>query len=420
MGGAAQQAINLGHNAILGASVRTTRWHVLAAGFLCYGFDAMDFMMLALSLAAISAEFHLSLGAAGLLGTAGMIGVGLSSLLFGWYADNYGRRRVLLVAVTVFALFTAAAYWARGWSDLLALRFCAGLGLGGVWGVVSALINEVWPHETRGRAIAFVLSSWPVGLIAAAIIARAVLPHHSWRLLFLLGGSALLAVVYVWFMVPESATWRAQREAMRRAAAERGSGNGSDGRVAISEIFAPGLARRTWLGTLVAACALTGYWGVNSWLPTYLVSARGLSAASMASFIIMLNLGMFAGYQLFGVVADLVGLRRSLLICFVGAAILLPVYASIHEPRWLFWSGPVLGLFFAYTGPFGAYFPQLFPTRVRSMGAGFCFNVGRGIAAFAPYAFGELATSIGLAASIGWCAVGFLLAALVMCLMPDL
>jgi hypothetical protein len=105
--------------------------------------------------------------------------------------------------------------------------------------------------------------------------------------------------------------------------------------------------------------------------------------------------------------------------CFIGATILLPLYAAARDPHLLFRLGPVVGIFFAYTGPFGSYFPALYPTRVRNLGAGFCFNVGRGIAAFAPYVLGQLATSIGLSASIALCAAGFFGAAVLMLLMPE-
>jgi predicted MFS family arabinose efflux permease len=385
-----------------------SRWRVLGAGFFCYGFDAMDFMVLALSLSLIAQEFHLTLGEAGLLGTAGMLGVGLSSVLVGWYSDNFGRKRALIYCVTVFGVFTAAVFWARSWWDIMALRFLAGLGLGGAWGVITAYISETWPRATRSRAIAFVLSSWPIGYIVAAMIARYVLPTHGWRTLFLVGGAALVAALVVWLLVPESEQWRRERATRRNSE-----------RVAIREIFAPGLRRHTVLGTLAAACALSGYWGASTWLPTYLVRERGLSQMDMANFIIALNVGMFAGYQLFGWIADRIGQRKALLLCFAGATLLLPVYASLQDVTRLFWLGPVLGLFFAYTGPFGAYFPSLYPTRVRSLGAGFCFDVGRGVAALAPYAFGQLATRIGLERSLAFCALGFLLAAVVMWWMPE-
>jgi MFS family permease len=101
------------------------RWHVLGAGFVSYGFDAMDFMMLALALPAIMSEWHLSLGQAGLLGTSGMIGVAVSSVMMGWFSDNFGRRPALLASVALFGCFTAAIALAGGWWQVMALRFLA-------------------------------------------------------------------------------------------------------------------------------------------------------------------------------------------------------------------------------------------------------------------------------------------------------
>jgi predicted MFS family arabinose efflux permease len=189
--------------------------------------------------------------------------------------------------------------------------------------------------------------------------------------------------------------------------------------VHIHEIFSPQLRRRTVLGTLAAACALTAYWGSNTWLPMYLQRERGLDTAHMASFIVMLNAGMFVGYQLFGILADRFSRRRALLWCFAGASVLLPLYAAIRDHTLLFWMGPVVALCFAYAGPFGAYFPELYPTRVRTLGTGFCFNVGRGIAAFAPYALGQMATQFGLSLCIALSALGYLAAGIVMCFLPE-
>lgn len=391
------------------AAAPAVRWHVMTAGFVSYGFDAMDFMMLALALPAIMAEWHLSPGQAGLLGTAGMIGVAFSSVLIGWYSDNFGRRRALLSSVVLFACFTAAIALAGNRWQVMGLRFLAGLGLGGLWGVVATYIAETWPPQSRGRTVGFVLSSWPVGVIVAAAVAGRVLPHYGWRALFGFGAAALLAALYVLVFVPESELWLQQRARRQAGAAS----------VSVTEIFGPGVARLTLLGTAAAACVLTGYWGANTWLPTYLVQERGLAPAQMTNFIIALNVGMFAGYQLFGILADRIGRRLALIVCFLGATVLLPLYAATRDPHVLFWLGPVLGLFFAYTGPFGSYFPSMYPTRIRSLGAGFCFNVGRGAAAFAPYVLGELSSSIGLSASIALCAVGFLGAALFMLPMPE-
>jgi len=341
-----------------------------------------------------------------------MIGVGLSSVLLGWYADNYGRRPALIVSVLIFALFTMAVAVSRGWSDMLLLRFLAGVGLGGVWGIVSALINETWPPHLRARASAFVLSAGPAGFILAALLAHALLPDYGWRALFLSGGIALFAILFVAAFVPESSKWR--KEKARRQIA---SGKHT---VSLSEIFSEGQWRRTALATTIAACALTGYWGTNTWLPTYLVKERGLDAAAMTTFLIVMNIGMFMGFQIFGFIADRFGCKKTILFCFAATTILLPAYALIRDLTLLLWFGPLVAMFFAFFGIFGTYFAALFPAHIRSTGAGFCFNVGRGISAFAPFVLGEIATSFSLSVSIALCGVFFLLAGLLMPLMPDL
>ena len=394
-----------------GSAHRDARWVTLAGCFLSYGFDAVDFMILSLALPAIVTDFGLSLGEAGLIGTAGMIGVGLSSVLLGWYADNYGRRPALIVSVLIFALFTMAVAVSRGWSDMLLLRFLAGVGLGGVWGIVSALVNETWPAHLRARASAFVLSAGPAGFILAALLAHALLPDYGWRALFLSGGIALFAILFVAAFVPESSKWR--KEKARRQIV---SGKHT---VSLSEIFSEGQWRRTALATTIAACALTGYWGTNTWLPTYLVKERGLDAAAMTTFLIVMNIGMFMGFQIFGFIADRFGCKKTILFCFAATTILLPAYALIRDLTLLLWFGPLVAMFFAFFGIFGTYFAALFPAHIRSTGAGFCFNVGRGISAFAPFVLGEIATSFSLSVSIALCGVFFLLAGLLMSLMPD-
>ena len=252
-------------------------------------------------------------------------------------------------------------------------------------------------------------------MISAALLAGWVLPIYGWRALFLCGALALLAALYVLCFVPESALWKGQRT--RRLA--RGNQDGERQTVAVMEIFAPRLRRNTLLATAAAAFFLTAYWGANTWWPTYLIRERGLSTQSMAHYLILLNAGMFCGYPLLGWLADRTSRRTALLLSFGGGAILLPVYAMIRDLNVLLWMGPVVALCFASTGPLGAYLTELFPTRVRCLGAGFCFNVGRGLAAFAPFAFGALATRFGLAVSLALCGVGFIMAALMMLLLPQ-
>jgi MFS family permease len=380
---------------------------LLAAGMLCYGFDALDFMMLAMAMPLLIAEWHLTLGQAGLLGTAGMIGVGLSGLVLGWYSDCHGRRRALLVSVAVFALFTAAIAFAQSPTQVMVLRFLAGFGIGGVWGAVTALIKESWPVAHRVRAISWVLAAFPLGVIAAALLAWILLPRYGWRPLFLCGALALVSAWYAARVVPESGAWSAARRAPGAAA-----------RVSVLAIFARPHRWHTVCATMVAASALTAYWGINTWLPTYLAHMHGLPPAGVFHYLLLLNTGMFFGYPLLAAAGERYGNHVVLVASFALASLVVPLYAQVLDATLLFWLGPVMAVGFAQTGLLGAYFPELFPTHMRSLGAGFCFNAGRGIAAFSPYLFGQFATRHGLAQSIALCGIGYLLAALFMLLLP--
>ncbi|MBP2652059.1 MAG: transporter [Firmicutes bacterium] len=388
------------------------KWHALFGGFMSYILDALDFMLLAMALPFIMKELNLSMAEAGLLGTATLIGVGFSSVVMGWYSDNYGRKNALMGSLLAFGLLTAAIGFSRGFYDVMILRFLAGLGLGGVWGVAAAYINETWPAHQRGRAASFVLSSWPIGFGLAALLAGYVLPRYGWRVLFFCGVISVVVVAYIYFFIPESESWKEQKR-LRMSNGEKNS------KISISEVFAPEVLRYTIFGTLSASCALIAYWGVNTWIPTFLIKERGMSMTDMSMFIVMLNVGMFIGYQVFGYLADKIGRKKSLIISFIGATIMVPIYSVAESTTLLFWLGPVMALFFSYAGMFGSYFAELYPLRIRSLGAGFCFNVGRGLSAFAPFVLGQIAATYSLSIGIGLCGLSFLVAGIMMMFLPE-
>ncbi|MED1953316.1 MFS transporter [Brevibacillus centrosporus] len=388
------------------------KWHTLFGSFFSYTLDAMDFMFLALALPVIIKEWNMSLGDAGLLGTSTLIGVGLSSIVLGWFSDNYGRRRALLISLAIFGVFTVAIAVSQTWEQFMVLRFLAGLGLGGVWGIASAYVSETWQAKHRARATSFVLSAWPVGYGLAALLSSIILPQYGWRALFACGLASLLAMIYIYFFVPESKVWQENKN-KREIEADRPA------KVSVKELFSGGLAKRTILATLVSCCTLTAYWGINTWLPTYLTKERGLSVEMMGMFLIVINVGMFIGYQLFGYAADKLGRKKICILSFFGAAIMIPIYVFTDHVTVLFWMGPLLFLFFSQAGVFGAYFSELYPTHLRSMGAGFCFNFGRGLSAFAPFLLGSIATKYSLGTGFALCAITLIIGAVLTLFLPE-
>lgn len=387
------------------------KWHVLVGGFFGYMFDAMDITLLAVSLPAIMKDMDMSMSEGGLLGTATLLGVGLSSVIVGWFSDNYGRRKSLIWSLILFGILTALISLSPNWIVLLLLRFTAGLALGGVWGIIAAYIAESWPTKQRGRAAAFVLSSFPVGAGIAAFLSSVIIPEFGWRALFLAGGGSIFAAIYIYLFVPESEVWKNQKD--DRIA------KGDISNISIKEIFSPELLSRTILATLVSSFAFVAYWGSTTWIPTFLVQVRGLDIKTMSLFFLILNVGMFIGYNLFGWLSDIIGRKKAIILSFIGTTITFPIYVMVEDPMMILLMGPFYAFFISFVGLFGSYFGELFPTRVRTLGAGFCFNAGRGISAFSPFVLGFIAAKYGLTVGIGICAVFFLFSAITMFFLPN-
>jgi MFS family permease len=382
------------------------RWIILGGSFLAYMFDAVELLLLALALPQIRQDLGLTIGQAGLLATSTLLGIGLSSLVVGYVSDNFGRKKALIGCLAVFGAFTASLSLVTSYEAFLALRFLAGFGLGGLWAVVSAYVVESWPEESRGRAAAFALSSFPVGGIVAAALSGLLLP--DWRMMFLVAGAAvLIPIIIVAACFEESGEWA--RERSQTAQGEV---------VSVAEIFAPDVRRTTLVSTVVAGLALTGYWGSSTWLPTYLAE-RGLDPRTVGLFLLLLNLGMFIGYNVSGWIADRLGRRETLVLFLVGVTLTLPMYAVTGDRTLLLLLGPLFAFCLSFAGIFGSYLGELFPTRIRTTGAGFAFNVGRGISAFAPFLLASVAVSVGLSGGLMICAACFGVAGLLTCALPS-
>ena len=383
------------------------RWHVLSLTFLAYLYDSLDLQILAICMPAIIAGLGISLVEGGLLATATMAGTAVGGIVFGWYAENYGRKNAAVLALFELGFFTLLVFWADAWWQLMVLRFLQGLGIGGLWGPIVALIAEHWEAKYRARAASCMLSTFALGGIIAAILGRYLINTLGWRWVFFLTGTACLAAFLFWILVPADKIVK------------------SDGtqkeNIGLGELFRPGVRKFTIGSTIAAAAQMGGFWGVSSWVPTYLVQVRGMSVEYMSLFSIAIFTGAFVGYFFYAYLADRIGRRKALMLAFLMDSIIVPLYIFIPDAMFLFWVGPLMGLSFGGVfGLFGSYFAELFPSRVRAMGSGFAFNIGRGIGAMAtPYTVGVLAKVHGLGFGISACAVVFFMGFVTLFFMPE-
>jgi MFS family permease len=382
------------------------RWPVLIMTFIAYLYDSLDLQILAICMPVIITSLNISLADAGLLASSTMMGTLFGGILFGWIAENYGRKNAAVFGLAEFGFFTLCVYWVDSWGQLMVLRFLQGLGVGGIWGPIVALIAEHWNARYRARAAGFMLSTFALGGILAAVMGRFMLTKMDWRWIFVLTGSAIIVALLFAIFVPKDKPQKA---------------TGLKSGVKLSELFEKSVLKVTVLATVAAACQMGGFWGVSAWIPTYLVKVRGLSIEYMSLFSIVIFTGAFVGYFFYAYLADRFGRRTALLIAFTADTIIVPMYVIIPDPIFLFWMGPVMGLSFGGVfGLFGSYFAELFPERIRAMGGGFAFNVGRGIGAvLTPFTVGMLAKSQGLGFGIGMCSAVFFLGVVTLWFMPE-
>ncbi len=384
------------------------RWRVLWAAFLAYLFDSYDLMVLAIAMPVLLKVLSIGLPEGGLLGSATALGAMAGSVLFGLVAENYGRRFALVLALLWLGVGMAAVYLVDTWSQWLVLRLLTGIAIGGVWGPCAALIADHWSPEYRGRAASFVFSSFAIGAVVASLVGRLVL-DVQWQWLFVAGAVSIPMALLVRRLVPPDP---------KRAAAVDADVEKSP--VGIGAIFEGDLAKTTVAATLVSIVNLAGYWGAAFWIPTFLTTERGLSLTTMLGFSFVMYVGMFVGFQFFGMLADLIGRRRSMMISFVVCAIAIGVYIVVRSPMFLFWWGSVVGFGLCGAGGvLGAYYAELFPERVRAYAGGFCWNMGRIGAMVAPLTIGWIGKSYGLQSGLAVTCAIYLLGAAMLLLLPE-
>src|SRR5256885_2978641 len=254
-------------------------------------------------------------------------------------------------------------------------------------------MGEVIAARHRGKAVGAVQSVWALGWGAAAVlytIMFSTLPEQTaWRVLFFAGVLPSLLVLYIRSNVEEPAVFRAARE------------SGARGR--FWEIFAPDMAATTALAALLATGAQGGYYAITTWLPTYLKTVRGLSVFGTGGYLGVVIAGSFCGYLVSAYLSDALGRRRNFFVFALGcmAAVLIYTMVPITDAQMLVLGFP-LGFFASgiFSG-MGAFFTELFPTRMRGSGQGFCYNFGRGVGALFPSVVGVLSATMPLGRAIG-------------------
>jgi len=388
----------------------------LTAAFAGYATDAFDYMIYTMLIPTLIAVWGITRAEAGTIATVSLITSAIGGWAAGVLSDKYGRVRMLQVTVLWFSIFTFLSGFTHSYEQLLVTRALQGLGFGGEWSVGSVMVAEMIQARHRGKAVGLVQSAWAVGWGIAAIafwaVYALVAPELAWRILFWIGVLPALLILYIRRNLKDPEVYQASRARMKE--------EGDEG--SFLEIFSPKLFSTTLRASLLATGMMGAYYAITTWLPTYLKTERQLSVLNTSGYLLVLILGSFIGYLTSAYLSDRIGRRRCFMLFACSAGVLIVLYTQIPiTDSWMLVLGFPLGFFLSgiFSG-MGAYLSELFPSRVRGSGQGFCYNIGRAIGAIAPALVGYLSDTVPLGIAIGYLAAGaYLLVILSVLTLPE-
>jgi MFS family permease len=389
-------------------------WFVLSVAALGWLFDTMDQQLFNIArrpaMQALVSDPSQVNEYAGWATAIFLIGWGTGGIAFGIVGDIIGRAKAMTLTILLYSLFTGLSALSVGFWDFAFYRFLTGLGVGGEFAVGVSLVAEAMPDRARPFALGLLQALSALGNMMAAGISillaymqRAEVIGESWRVMFVIGTLPALLCIVVFLRLKEPERWQmmAAKESLReRLGAYR------------TELFGnPRWARNALVGLLLASSGIIGLWGIGFFsidLQRSIFEKEGkeigLTGPDLAFNLniwagwtsMMLNVGAFLGIYVFSLVTSRVGRRPAFAVSFVLAMLSTAfVFWNLRTVGDIFWMIPIMGFCqLALFGGYAIYFPELFPTRLRSTGTSFCYNGARFVGAAGPAAFGLLTSRV--------------------------
>jgi SHS family lactate transporter-like MFS transporter len=345
-------------------SLNRSQRHAFAASLAGWSLDAFDFVIFIFALKSIAGEFHSDIKAVseGIFLTLAMRPLG--ALVFGWLAERYGRRPILMVNVVSFSVFELLTAFAPDLRTLLILRALFGFAMGGEWGVGAALALESLPAKGRGTFSGLLQEGYVLGYLLASALFAFGFQALGWRGMFIVGAAPALLVLYIRAKVDESPAWLGGQRAKSVGVRE--------------SLAAIGASLPTFLFMVVLMTCFNAFsHGTQDLYPTFLQVQHGFSPRTTGTIAIVYSVGALGGGILFGTVSERLGRRRAIAIASLLALPMIPLWAYSATPV-MFAIGAFL-MQVMVQGAWGivpAHLNELSPPGARAIVPGFAYQLG--------------------------------------------
>ncbi len=415
----------------------TSWWHVrtrIIVGVATF-FDAFDSLTIAYVLPVLIPAFKIAPTQIGPLIAIGFAGQALGALFFGWAAERFGRLKMAIFTTTIFGVMSLVSATATSYDQLFWYRFVQGFGLGGEVPIAAAYINEITRAKGRGKFFFFYEAAFPAGLLIVAIIGAWIVPRFGWQWLFVIGALPALLTIVLRLWCPESPRWLASKGRLSEAdkvvtqiedEVSQGGKNPLPPLPAIStelikkgswtELFKKPYLPRLIMVSVLWVCAYLVTYGLLVWLPTIFTRVYNLPVQQALNYSLFANVAGLVSFLACAFVVDRLGRRLTFGLAFLIGS--LPLFTL-----WLLSGGTAENVMYLATlailfvticnGGLYLYTPELFPTRLRAMGASWATFWLRAASIAGPYAVGAILPIYGLSGVFLACAVVAVIGALV-------
>ena len=355
--------------------------NALISAVVASGADDLNVMFLAFSMSSIIAQLGISGAEAGWIATITNFGMLVGGLIFGVLADRYSKFKVFKWTILIFSIATGLIFFTDNIYYLYIMRFIAGIGVGGEYGVAISIMAGLVPQDKMGRISSLNGIVGQIGSISSALLAGFIAPMFGWRGLFLFGLLPILVVLWASHSVNEDEL---------HIDIHQDDTTGKKG--SIRDLFKD---RKTAYQSVVLMVMTTvqiaGYFGMMNWLPTMMQQSIGVSVSGSSTWMIATIIGMCIGMFVFGQVLDRIGPRLAYGIFLVCSAISVYLFTFANSIATILIGGAIVGFFVngMFAG-YGAITTRLYPYQISAIANNTILNVGRAVGGFSSVIIGYI------------------------------